>query len=107
MLVIGKSLASLLTGWARERELPAVWLTPLLGAPAAVDGLAGTRRPALLVGGTADPSWEPVAIPRHPLIEVLEIPDVDHSLQARGDTERSLDALRQMTGTVSRFIARL
>jgi hypothetical protein len=40
VLVIGKSLASLLAGPVSDRDLPAVWLTPLLTEPSVIEGLA-------------------------------------------------------------------
>jgi len=104
VLVVGKSLASLLAGEIVERDVPAVWLTPLLNKADVIDGLARTRRPALLVGGDADPTWRPEAIPAERPIEVLELPGVDHSLQVPGDPAASLDALGRLTDAVARFL---
>src|SRR5690242_18861621 len=55
-LLIGKSLGTHAAGLAAERDLPAVWLTPLLTHPPQVAALARATAPFLLVGGTADPS---------------------------------------------------
>jgi len=97
VLVVGKSLASLLAGLVGERALPAVWLTPVLTEASVVEALARVEQPTLLIGGTADPLWKADAIPANPMIEVVELAGVDHALQAPGDLDASLDALRQMT----------
>jgi pimeloyl-ACP methyl ester carboxylesterase len=107
VLVIGKSLASLLAGSMGERDLAAVWLTPLLGERAVIDALARARCPTLLIGGTADAAWQPEAIPNNPVLEVVQLPGVDHALQAPGDPVASLDALRQIAESVGRLAARV
>ncbi len=107
VLVIGKSLASLLAGLVGARGLPAVWLTPLLTEATVIEGLAALDRPTLLVGGTADILWDSAAIPTNPELTVLELDGVDHALQVPGDPARSLDALGQMTSAVDRLVSRL
>ena len=59
ILVIGKSLASLLAEQVADRGFPAAWLTPLLTEAAVTDALAKTRQRTLLIGGTADRLWQP------------------------------------------------
>jgi len=103
-VVIGKSLASFLSDLVNERDLPAVWLTPVLTEPVVTRGLARAARPTLLVGGTADSVWDATAIPSNPMLEVLEIDGVDHSLQVPGQPSASLDALNQMIRAVQRFL---
>jgi predicted alpha/beta-hydrolase family hydrolase len=105
--VIGKSLASRLADLVNERDLPAVWLTPLLTDPLTADALAWVRRPTLLVGGTADELWDAQAIPDNSQLEALEIDGADHALQVRGDPARSLDALGQMTHAVAQLLTRV
>jgi hypothetical protein len=107
VLVIGKSLASLLAGEVADRDLPAVWLTPLLVEAAVIDGLARTRKPVLLAGGDADPRWLPEAAPTGRPIELLDLPGVDHGLQVAGDPVASLNALGRLTEAITRFVARL
>jgi hypothetical protein len=106
LLVIGKSLASLLAAEISDRDLPAVWLTPLLNEPSVIAGLARARRPALLVGGTADPTWRPQAVPRGREISLVELPEADHSLEVPGDPVTSIAGLGQMTDAVMRFADR-
>lgn len=104
VVVIGKSLASFLTDLVNERDLPAVWLTPVLTEPVVTRGLARAARANLLVGGTADSVWDANSIPSNPMLEVLELEGVDHALQAPGRPTASLDALRQMIRAVERFL---
>ena len=103
-VVIGKSLASDVADLVAERELPAVWLTPLLDRPNVRAGIAGATRPALLVGGTADPTWRPDAVPASVLIEQLELAGHDHSLQLPRDPIASLASLKKVTKRVERFL---
>jgi hypothetical protein len=107
VLIIGKSLASLLAAIAVERDLPAAWLTPLLTESAVTDPLADARRPTLLIGGTADSLWQAKAIPPNPALEVVEIQDADHAIQVPGDLSRSLQALRRVTDAVGTLAHRL
>jgi hypothetical protein len=107
VVVIGKSLTSAAAGLVAERELPAVWLTPLLRHAAVVEGLARASRPCLLVGGSADQHWHAAAIPDNPLLEPIELDGLDHSLQAEGDLLASLDALRDVSLAISEFLRRL
>jgi pimeloyl-ACP methyl ester carboxylesterase len=107
MLMIGKSLASLLAGMVSDHNLPAVWLTPLLTEPSVLDALARTRRPTLVAGGSADAVWRADAIPANTAIEVLELPGADHALQVPGDPSASLDALRRMTAAVGALAHRV
>ena len=105
VLVIGKSLASRLAGEIADRDLPAVWLTPLLTEPSVIEGLARARRPVLLAGGDADPTWRPGAVPADRPIDVLDLPGVDHAFQVAEDPLGSLDALGRLTDAVTRFLA--
>jgi pimeloyl-ACP methyl ester carboxylesterase len=107
VVVIGKSLASLLAGEISDRDLAAAWLTPPLTEPSMIDALTRVRTPTLLLGGTADPMWRADAIPENPALEVVELPDVDHALQRDGDPIASLGALRQMTETLTGWLRRL
>ncbi|NRQ34117.1 alpha/beta hydrolase [Nonomuraea sp. NN258] len=101
LLLLGKSLSSLAAPLAAERGLPAIWLTPLLHRPLVVEGLARAKAPALLVGGTADPSWRPGTIRDLPL-EVLELPNADHGL-GTDDPIESAAMLRRVTAAVDAF----
>ena len=105
VLVIGKSLATLLAGHVGDLDLPAVWLTPALTEPAVGEGLARVRRTTIVMGGSADDFWRPDAIPSNPALEVVELPGLDHALQLPGDPLASIDALRQVVEAVERMMA--
>ncbi len=104
VLVIGKSLASLLAGEIAERDLAAVWLTPLLNETNVIDGLTRTRQATLLAGGEADPTWLIDRVPDNPAIEMLELPGVDHAVQVPGDLHGSVDALARIVEGIARFL---
>jgi hypothetical protein len=106
-VVIGKSLASDTADLVAARGLPAVWLTPLLDRPGVLAALAATTRPTLLVGGTADPTWRPDALPDNVMLDRLELAGLDHGLQAPGDPDASLSALRKVVKKVDRFLGAL
>jgi pimeloyl-ACP methyl ester carboxylesterase len=101
VLVIGKSLASFMAGLVSDRNLPAAWLTPALDHDEVINGLARAQQPTLVVGGTADSMWVRPALPDNPVLEVLELPDVDHALQVPGDILASLNALGEMAKGVA------
>jgi hypothetical protein len=101
-IVVAKSLGTLSMGWARDLALPAAWLTPLLHRPDARALLDGYPAPTLLVGGTADPLWDPVVAARSGA-QVLEVPGADHSLLLPSSWEESHAVER----TVVRAVAEL
>ncbi|MBV8940171.1 MAG: hypothetical protein JO240_00395 [Solirubrobacterales bacterium] len=103
VLVIGKSLATLLAAQVGERDVPAVWLTPALTEAAVGEGLARARQPTVVMGGTADDFWRADAIPDNPVLEVIELPGLDHSLQFPGDPLASLDPLARVVQVVARM----
>lgn len=106
-VVIGKSLASDVAGLVAERELPAVWLTPLLDRPNVLAGLAAAAAPTLLVGGGADPTWRPERVTDSAMVQFEELPGLDHGLQLPGDPLASLKALRTVTKRIDRFLGGL
>ena len=105
--LIGKSLGSAAAPLATQRALPAVWLTPLLIRPEVLAALGATDRPTLIVGSPADPSWGNGDLPENEALEVMELDDLDHSLQREGDPLGSIDVLRTVTERVAGFFERL
>jgi hypothetical protein len=109
-ILVAKSITSLAAPLAARRGLPAVWLTPLINeagtsAPKVVtDGLAAASAPFLLIGGSADSSWDGPRARSFAGGDVLEIVGADHALQVPGDLERSIDALRSVSAAVADFI---
>lgn len=105
-LLLGKSLGSLSCGLAAARDLPAVWLTPLLTAEGIADSLRAAKAPTLLVGGTADRWWDgPTATATGH--QVLEVPFADHSLERPGAPLASLDILRQVLTRLDTYLGTL
>ena len=107
ILVVSKSLSTRASGLVADGGYPAVWLTPLLDDEQSVVGLRRRRAPALLVGGTADPTWNPtLAYTLSP--DVLELKGADHGFGRRGDDPRdTLDNLKRVVKSVTGFAARL
>ena len=100
-----KSLSTRAAGLVADGGYPAVWLTPLLNDPVSVAGLERRTAPALLVGGTADPTWNgPLA--RRLSRDVLELKGVDHGFGERGDDPRkTLDNLKLVVKAATAFVA--
>ncbi|MGZ4359515.1 MAG: hypothetical protein ACXVY8_04145 [Gaiellaceae bacterium] len=107
LLVVGKSLSSLAAAVAVERELPAIWFTPLLTQPVVLEAFGRTRRPTLMIGSRSDPSWGQCSPPPNPNLRVLELEGLDHSLQRPGDPVGSLEVLRSVCASVSDFLLEL
>ena len=102
--VIGKSLGSIAaTIWSG----PAAWLTPLLDRVEIVEALRATRSPTLLVGSPDDPTWGGGTVPDNPVLDVLELPGLDHALQVSGSPSSSLDVLRTVSQRVASWLAAL
>ncbi|MFB4273741.1 MULTISPECIES: hypothetical protein [unclassified Nonomuraea] len=102
-LLIGKSLGSFGAAVAADRGLPAVWLTPLITRPACLDALRRATAPFLLIGGTADPSWDG-AVARELTPYVLEIGGGDHGLMLPGPLHESTEALGRVTTAIESFL---
>jgi very-short-patch-repair endonuclease len=92
VVVIGKSLATRAAGAVAERGLRAVWLTPLLNDPECVEMLRARTAQALLVGGTADASWDG-ALARELSDAVVEVDGADHGLARVADVQAVAEAV--------------
>jgi hypothetical protein len=91
-----------------DRSLPAAWLTPLLTEPLMIDALTRVRaQPDAAARWDRRSDVEVRRDSRHPALEVVELPDVDHALQVAGDPVASLDALRQMTEALTGWLQRI
>lgn len=102
-LLVGKSLGSLAAPLAADLGLRSVWLTPLLNNPDVVEALGRAGAPCLLVGGTADPSWDG-EVARRLSPHVLEVPEADHSMLVPGPLARSAEALGRVCTAVEEFV---
>jgi hypothetical protein len=109
VLVVAKSLGTLAASLASERELPAVWLTPILDLPEVVDAIAANPAPQLLVGGTGDDLWDGAVARRlsSPTCTVAELPDADHVMMLPGDVVRGVVAHVDVTRAVADWLAAL
>lgn len=102
-LMIGKSLGTFAAVLAAERTTPAVWITPLLDDPIVMAALRAAAAPVLLVGGTADPSWDgPSARSLTP--HVYEVDGADHGLFVAGPLAASAAVLGLVATAVERFL---
>jgi len=109
-LVVGKSLGTLAAPLAAAigRQLPGIWLTPLLNERFVVNSLRRASQPQLLIGGTADQvgGWEP-ALARSLSPYVYEVPDGDHDLLVPGPLANSARVLGQVITEVEWFLDKM
>ncbi|WP_432492816.1 alpha/beta fold hydrolase [Kineococcus gypseus] len=98
-LVVAKSLSTRLLPLAVQRDLPGIWLTPLLREPAVRDAAERASAPTLLIGGTADPYWDPDTARRSGQ-QVVEVTGADHSMEIAGDLDASLRVLQTVLTAV-------
>jgi hypothetical protein len=102
-LIIGKSLGSNAAALAADRDLPAVWITPLLQHEWVIDGMRAATQPCLLIGGTADRTWfGDVARSLSPY--VLEIEGGNHGLFVPGRLADSAAVLGRVATAVEDFL---
>jgi hypothetical protein len=102
-LLIGKSLGTCAAGAAAERDLPAVWLTPLLHHPPVVAALSRATAAFLLIGGTGDPAWDG-EVARRLTPHVFEVPDADHGMYVPGGLTASIAVLSQVVEATAEFL---
>jgi hypothetical protein len=102
-ILIGKSLGSYGAPVAADRALHAIWLTPLLHNSWVVDGLRSATAPFLLIGGSADPSWN-ATLAADLTPHVLTIPDADHGMFVPGPLAASAAVLGQVATAVEDFL---
>ena len=104
-LVVGKSIGSLAAERVAALGLPGAWATPLLTGEAASvvrRALEASPDSQLLVGGTADETWDPAGLPaRH---RVVEVDGADHGLVDPADAVRSVDLLRTWVESLERYV---
>lgn len=103
-LVVAKSLGC--WGAAAAGEWPAVWLTPVLTAPACAAGIRSREAPQLVVAGLADPFHDPV-VAAGLGCDVVEIDGLDHALAGPGADVPTTDTLARVDGAIDDFLRRL
>ncbi|MGH8877278.1 MAG: alpha/beta hydrolase [Stackebrandtia sp.] len=103
-VIIGKSLGSNAAAIAAERDLPGIWLTPLLTVDRLERALRRTTAPFLLIGGTADASWNG-DLARELTPHVCEITGADHGFFRHGEPlARSAAVLADMGTAIEVFL---
>ncbi|WP_433731544.1 alpha/beta hydrolase [Actinoplanes sp. CA-051413] len=102
----GKSMGAFAAATAADRGLPGVWLTPILRDSPVPADLRRATAPFLLVGSTADPSWDP-EVARGFGRPWYEAQDADHSMETAGDPVNSVDVLRHVTVAMDSFVRTL
>lgn len=105
-LVVGKSLGSLALPLVAQRGWPAIWLTPLLNRPELVAALKDMTGKTLLIGGTADASWNST-VAKASGQQVLEMPEADHGLEIPGNPLASVGLLGELVVTMTLFVESL
>ena len=102
-VIVAKALGSFAAGLAVERELPAIWLTPLLTETAVAAAITASTAPTLLIGGTGDKFWVPevAAATGKP---VLAVPDGDHNLRVPGRLSNYTDVLGLIGTAIEEFL---
>jgi hypothetical protein len=100
LVLLAKSLGTHAIPWAAEHGVPGIWLTPLLQVPAVRDALPALPAGSLLVGGTADPTWDGEVAAASGL-PVLQLEGADHSLELPGDVHRTVAMLARVVTAVS------
>lgn len=106
-LLVGKSLASTAAVLAAERDLPAIWLTPLLDNEEVVTAIERSAAPCLLVGGTADSYWD-AGTARRLSPHVCEVDGADHAMMIPdAPLARSAEALGTVATAIEAFCDRI
>jgi hypothetical protein len=105
-VIVAKSLGTYAAMLAAERELPAIWLTPLLHIEAIADAISRNPAPALLVGGTNDRSWLPEVAAATKKV-VVTVVGGDHGLRPPGPLRAYTEALGDVGTAIEQFLAQL
>lgn len=105
-LFVGKSLGSKAMPLAVERNLPGIWLTPLLATPTVAQAASTLNAPSLFIGGTGDSTWAGGPGERDN-VRAVEFEGADHCLEIPGDAAESVRILSEVVGNVVGFIGGL
>jgi hypothetical protein len=100
VVVLAKSGGTQAIPWAAEHGVRGIWLTPMLQSPVVRAALPKLPPGSLIVGGTADPTWDGEVAATSGL-PVLQIDGADHCLEIPGDVRRSVAALTRVVNAIS------
>ena len=106
IVLVGKSMGAFAAALAADRGLPGIWLTPVLRDSEVTDDLRRNTAPFLLVGATADPSWDTEAA-RSLGQPFYEAEGADHGMETGSDPVNSAEILRRTTIAMDEFVAQL
>ena len=107
-VLFAKSLGTLASPVAARRDLPAVWLTPVLTDARGldprvfIDAVEASTAPCLIVGGTADALWDGEVARR--LARTSWRSRADHSLHLPGPRAATLAVMADVVTTVEAFL---
>jgi hypothetical protein len=102
----GKSMGAFAAALAADRGFPGIWLTPVLRDSDLAGDLRRSTAPFLLVGSTADPSWDP-ELARSFGQPFYEAQDANHGMETDDDPVNSAEVLRHATIAMDAFVATL
>ncbi|WP_157374589.1 hypothetical protein [Haematomicrobium sanguinis] len=108
LLLITKSISTLLAAWAAPKQMYGVWLTPLISASwgdTSVSGaLRSMDRPQLLVGTELDDlSWSEVDA-RDTGCDILAFSGVNHAFIVPGKWKETLGVVDDVTSRVLEYL---
>lgn len=104
-VVIGKSLGSYALPELVDSDVRAAWLTPLLSEPVIAAAARSASERHLLVGGTADPTWDERAI-RGTRARIITVEAADHGLLTRKASwrESAVNQLDALEGVAAHLV---
>ncbi len=102
-MVVAKSMSTTAASIAAERNLPGVWLTPLLMDPSVFEAMKSIEARGLAVGSPNDPTWSQQLSMQLRRMEVLQLAGANHALQVPGNPQRSIELLGRVTDRISAF----
>jgi len=104
LILVGKSIGTLIMAFILSQEQPflvsaKIWLTPLLQIPLVTAAVQNNSAPAIIAGGTNDPTFDPArfgALEGLSNLSLLWVEGANHSLEIPGHPRRSLSALSDL-----------
>lgn len=107
VLLLAKSLGTLSAPIAARYGLDAIWMTPLLShepTAQAISDISAAGARQLLLGGLADPSWDPVRARALGASTVVDFEDTTHFFDVPGDVIRTVEVQLEVTRAVEAFL---
>lgn len=102
-LAVGFSAGTYGLPAAIERNLPGIWIRPLLREDVLREAVAAILEPSLLVGGTQDAQWDG-EIERPTRCQSHEVKDADLALEIPGSVPETLKVMTRTLKRIEEFI---